>query len=171
MYNNQIQRIQPPNQMGGSSLWHCQECSVQNNANAAVCIMCQQGKKINNPNMSQNSLMGGGYGRNQSPMYNQMNMNMNNPMMNNVGQQSQVQPNNNNNNNNKQDAIWECQSCTFLNSARSASCKICSNPQPKGNNNNNNNNNNPPQVLQQVNKPIPPRWNTIRASIKPINII
>ena len=29
------------------------------------------------------------------------------------------------------DGYWECQSCTFVNSNKSQSCKICSNPNPK----------------------------------------
>merc|ERR1719204_180250 len=32
----------------------------------------------------------------------------------------------------KDNAYWECHSCTFVNSIMSASCEICSNPQPKG---------------------------------------
>eukprot|EP01084_Bolivina_argentea_P065923 120179_1 len=38
---------------------------------------------------------------------------------------------NNNNDNNAKESYWECESCTFVNSIMSGSCKICSNPQPR----------------------------------------
>ena len=110
--NGGIARGMPPPQMpmggggggngGSQQLWNCQMCSFQNSPSAAVCTMCQQGRP-QQPMMGGSGGIMGGQGKMGG------------------GQQQ----------NDQQKPYWECQSCTFVNSIMSASCKICSNPQPK----------------------------------------
>merc|ERR1712154_158726 len=90
-----------------SSLWMCPMCSYQNASNVLTCTMCKQGKK---PQMG---------------MFNQPQRNM-------MQRQPQPPPQKHAN---KEESYWECKSCTFVNVKTSASCKICSNPQPMSNKN------------------------------------
>merc|ERR1740123_1485468 len=97
------------------SLWTCNMCSYQNAPSAPICTMCKQGKRVINPMMNNRPPPSpqNGYNANPSPMMNK--------------RQPPKPPQN------KQNSYWECQSCTFVNSKMSASCKICSNPQPNFN--------------------------------------
>merc|ERR1712228_276317 len=118
--NNNMMPMMNNNNNQELSLWVCPMCSYQNAPNAAICTMCKQGQKqqvVQQQNNANNFM--------------QFNNNHNN---NNNGYRP-PQPPPPKKHENKQDTYWECQSCTFVNSKMSASCKICSQPQPKSNSN------------------------------------